>query len=717
MEFRTRFILTFFFNFLIVIGQYSSPDTIVAIPITEKITIDGRLEESPWHRAMGVSNFTQRELSEGESASEKTRVSIIYDRENLYIGVWCYDREPEKLVAKKMRRDFGWGGEDNFEIIIDTYKDHRNSYLFVTNPNGARADAQVIDNGRRMNINWDGVWDVKTEITEEGWFAEFEIPFTSLKFRTQKEQIWGINFERNIRRKREQVTWQGWSRDYELEQVSQAGTLIGLSGLEDVNLLEIKPFVLGGVQDLQEDGNSGTLDVGGDINYLITPTLKLNLTINTDFAQVESDRAQINLTRFSQFYPEQREFFLEGKDYFDFSLGRRIQPFYSRRIGLSEERTRIPLIGGIRLLGKAGNATIGAMSIQTAAIDSVLTTNYSVFRWKQDVGEQSSLGLMGVGKFLEGRQNSVVGGDYLFSSTKFLGDKNLVIGAAMAGSYTSDAINQISDAERLYLDYPNDFIDFYMGWERSAKDFNPEAGFLRRENYQQFSAQLRITPRPTFLPGVRKLIFKPVEFSYYINDETGEMDSFFAEFRPLGISFKSGDFIEFNIIRNGENIIEDFEISDGIIISPAEYWFTRYEIQAFTFGGRPLFGGGSVSWGEFYDGDRFSWDVILVWRANKYISFSTDFSESYISLPSGSFDVQEAGGRLEYAFNPDLFGALFGQWNNEDDEVILNYRLRWIPFPGANLYFVVNQIYQSFSPDLVVSDTAVIVKVVWRFTN
>ena len=698
-----------------VLAQRSKPDTLYAIRTHEKIKLDGILDEPVWQTAPHIANFTQRELSEGEPASERTEVAVVYDEENVYIGVWCWDSEPEKIVAKKMNRDFNWRGEDNFEIIIDSYHDRRNSYLFVTNPNGARADVQILDNGRQFNRNWDGVWDAKARKTDQGWFAEFEIPFSTLKFETGTELVWGINFERNIRHKREQVLWQGWSRNSDLEQVSRAGTLVGLHGIENVNLVEVKPYGLAGANKAIDEDADYTTKVGGDLNYLITPTVKLNLTVNTDFAQVESDRARINLSRFSLYYPEKREFFLEGADYFDFGMGRRIQPFYSRRIGISPERTEIPILAGARVLGKMGPSTIGAMSIQTAKKDTFPTANYSVARWKQDVGKQSFVGLIGISKFEKGRQNLTYGTDFLYSTTTLFGDKNFNFGGAYVQSYTSDAVTKTGNAQRLFVSYPSDLIEFDASWERSAAEFNPEVGFLRRRNFQMLYTELQINPRPAFLPWIRKAAIKPVDFNYYIDDDTHELSSFYAEFRPLGFSTKSGEFMEINIQRSAENLKEDFEIQDGILIPAGEYWFTHYEIQFRSFSGRPLFVRGGVNWGDFYDGTRSEWSGRLTWRATKNFSASGDWQRNIIDLPGGDFTTDEVGGRIEVAASPDLFGAVFGQWNNEDNEVLFNLRLNWIPEPGKNLFFVINQLYDIAGGSWKETDTTIATKLVWRF--
>lgn len=698
-----------------LLAQHSKPDTIRASRVHSTIRIDGLLDEAEWQATQHIRNFTQRELNEGEPATERTEVAILYDDRNLYVGIWCYDREPDKLVAQKMKRDFNFDSEDNFEIIIDTYHDRRNGYLFVTNPNGARADALVIDNGRQVNEDWDGVWDVAARVTEEGWFAEMVIPFSTLKFSAASEQIWGINFERNIRRKREQVLWQGWSRDSELEQVSRAGTLVGLHQISSVTLMELKPYASGGMEKPRALNSTTLSKFGGDLNYLITPTLKLNVTVNTDFAQVESDREQVNLTRFSLFFPEKREFFLEGQNFFAFNMGHNIRPFYSRRIGISPERTEIPILGGARLLGKLGRSTLGVMSLQTEEKNSFPSTNYSVLRWKQDVLEQSSLGLIGISKIEPHRWNATYGADFLYSTSSLFGDKNFSVGGALVQSYTSDARNKTGLAHRIRLSYPNDFIEFAAIWERASATFNPEVGFLRRTSFQQFFAELKFKPRPKFLPWIRQMEFKPMDFNYFIDDETKELTTFFSEFRPLGFATKSGEFFEFNIQRRAEKLTEDFEIQDGVIISPGEYWFTRYEIQLATFTGRPLFGFFEVNWGDFYNGKRAEWSGRIVWQMNKHFSLSGDYTRNVVNLPAGNFTVDEVGGRMEFAVTPKLFGSLFAQWNNEDQEILLNFRINWIPKPGTDFFFVINQAVDTSSQTFIVSNTTVLTKFVWRF--
>ncbi|MCF6171224.1 MAG: carbohydrate binding family 9 domain-containing protein [Bacteroidales bacterium] len=699
----------------ISLGQISVPDSLKAFRVQQPIKLDGKLDEAVWKKALPISNFTQRELREGDTATQPTRVAVLYDDENLYIGAWCFDNQPDKLTASRMQRDFDYWTDDNFELIVDTYGDKRNGYLFVTNPNAARSDAMISRNGSAVNRAWDGVWNVKVQKTAWGWSAEFKIPFATLKFRKQQEQHWGINFERNIRRIREQDLWQGWSRDADLEQVSRAGNLTGIKNISNTSLIEMKPYAIGGIEIPRSEKTNWLGNLGGDVNFLIRPTLKLNLTVNTDFAQVESDAMQVNLTRFSLYYPEKREFFLEGKDYFKFGLGYSMQPFYSRRIGLAPDRHIVPIYGGARIMGKEGNASLGAMSLQTAPKDSTPTTNYSVVRWKQDILKESSVGIIAVSKLQPGRQNFVYGADFTYFNSHFRNDKNISFGGAVSQSYTSDFEKQTGLASRIFFDYPNDFIDFSAIWDRAAEGFNPEVGFMRRRNYQMFNADFRLKPRPKKSGFIRQYVFKPFDFNYYIDDRTHQLQSLWSEFRPLGFITKSGEQFEFNIQRKAENLTTDFEIHEHVVIPKGEYWFTDFELQLETFQGRQLYGAVFVNWGGFYDGKQSIYKGELTWQASRFIKFSGQYSRYDIRLPEGDFVVHQFGGRADFAVNPDLFGSLFGQWNNEEKVVLLNFRVNWIPTPGTNFYFVVNQGYDTQTNRLTLEYTTIQAKLIWRF--
>jgi len=703
----------FLFN-LSLFSQQSIPNKLHALKIDSSITLDGNLNESVWKSAIKISNFTQREQHENEPATERTEIAILFDDNNLYIGVWAYDSEADKIIAQKMKRDFYWGSDDNLEIIISTFNDKRNGYLFVTNPNGALADVLVTDEGAGFNKSWNGIWDVATQITDEGWFAEFEIPFSTFKFPKTDDQIWGINFERNIRRKREQIMWQGWSRDYDVESLSQAGELIGLKNIVAENRIELKPFISGGVEKEEGENWDSRKKIGLDVNYLVTPTLKSNFTINTDFSQVESDRAQINLSRFSLYFPERREFFLEGKNIFELNIGR-IQTFYSRRIGI-DDGEEIPIYGGIRLLGKANKTHIGVMSMQTANKDSIQSTNYSVIRIKQDVLEQSNVGFIITAKNSKEHYNYVYGAEANYATSKIFSDKNLRMGGTISQSFTQNGANNEVFGYNAYLSYPNDFIEYDLSVTSIDTNYNPEIGFVRRKNYVRYSTELQFNPRPNFIPWIQQTEIKPFEIDYYISQSTNEMESLNMEFRPLGIRFVSGDFVEFNIIRNYDRLEEEFEIFEDVVIPIGEYWDSRYEVQFYSFTGRKLFIGGSVSTGGFYTGTRSEGSVMSRWTLSRKMNISLDWTVNQLTLPEGDFTTHETGGRVEYSFNPKLYTSIYGQWNNEDDEILINYRVNWIPKIGSFFYFVINQSFSTFNSNLKLKSTTILGKLIWLFS-
>jgi len=365
----------------------------------------------------------------------------------------------------------------------------------------------------------------------------------------------------------------------------------------------------------------------------------------------------VNLTRFSLFFPEKREFFLEGRDFFEFDMGQRIQPFYSRRIGLDESGSPTTIYGGARLFGKFGGSTLGVMSLQSAALDETPTTNFTVLRWKQDVLEQSTIGIISSTKIQSGRINTTYGADVHYATSRLFGDKNLSTGAAFAQSFTSDVTSRSGTAQRIFVSYPNDFLEIDASWERAAADFNPEVGFLRRRAFQMYYAEVQFNPRPKFIPWIRKAEIKPLDISYYIDDHTGEMQSVSAEFRPFGFATKSGEFVEFNIQRRAEKIVEAFEISDGVVILPGTYRFTRYEIQGDTFSGRPVSGEFSCSWNGFFNGDRTELEARIVWRTSRFLSLAADYQHNWISLPGGAFEVKELGSRADFA----LFTVYFNE--------------------------------------------------------
>lgn len=685
------------------------PSSITAVRIETPPMVDGVMDDSCWRLATPVTDFKQREPKEGLAATERTEIRLVYDDWALYIGVWCFDTEPHKLVANELRRDFSYAQEDNIEIIFDTYRDLRNGFLFVTNPNGARFDALVTDEGKNVNENWNGVWDVRTQTNSEGWFAEIEIPFSTLRFPDDTVQVWGVNFERNIRRKREQVRWQGYSRNYELEQLSKAGLLLGLRDIHRGTTLEVKPYVSGGYQQNAFPEKSRTIltKVGVDLKYPLTQTLTLDVTFNTDFAQVEADRAQINLTRFPLFFPEKRDFFLEGAGTFDLNFGGRPLLFYSRRIGLSNGE-QIPIIAGARVVGKVDEYDIGVLDMQTGKKGNEPTTNYAVVRVKRSILNESYVGMMLVNKQVSGGYNRGYGADANLRFSNILGSNVLEVGGAFAGTITPGLSGE-NLAYRVYVDYPNDFVDHFLGFRDVQQNFNPEVGFVSRRG-KQLSWALRIAPRPGVL-GIRRLVFKPVDVEYYW-DTNNVPESAFWEWRPLGFTTESGEFFEFNIQRTFDRLDADFEVFNGVIIPKGRYHYTHYEIQFETNSSRLLSGGVFYNWGDYYTGRRKALYASGTLKANRHLSLSADFSTNRIELFRGSFTTRELGAWIGYAFSTLLDTRIFVQWNNKDQQVNLNFRLHWIPKIGSDIFLVLNALADSSHWRN--SQTTMLIKVAYR---
>src|SRR5215203_751114 len=527
-------------------AQHSTPDTIQAVTVG-RITFDGKLDEPFWMTAPAVRNFTQRELDFGKPSTEPTKVVVVYDNLALYVGIWCYQAR-DKLIAKFLHRDFDYDTEDNFEVILSRFNDKRNGYLFIINPNGARADL-LVSGQESSNIDWNGVWDARTTITNEEWFAEIRIPFNTLQFKRESVHTWAINFERNIRYKNEQVLWQGWDRNYEIENISQAGIVSGVGNIGYAKHFELKPYGLAGFEKRKGQETKYPGKVGGDLNINLSPTLKLNLTTNTDFAQVEADKIAVNLTRFNLFYPEKREFFLEGYQNYQFNLGGSNEAFYTRKIGI-ENFQPVSIIAGGRVFGKVGKNNIGLLNLQTAATGNVPTTNNTVVRYKRDIGTQSYIGAIVTSKNNNNISNQVLGLDGAYSTSKFLKNKNLIIGSMVSKSLDKGKNSNNAYAWNFFIDYPNDLIDNFIGIRSIQQDFNPELGFLERTNFDNIRWFFRYTPRWFTKYGIRQMYFRPWGFELYRTHTAGELESFLNETRPLGFLLKAVNGLNITFINS-----------------------------------------------------------------------------------------------------------------------------------------------------------------------
>ncbi len=716
MKFRVATGLVSIFLFFQTGFAGNAPRRVVqAVRISTPIQLDGFLNDPQWSKAKPATHFVQREPQNGKPATERTEVRILYDTNNLYLGVRCYDSHPDKIIANTLIRDSDMEGDDRFTVVFDTYLDHQRGFVFVTNPLGARFDAYQSAPEHDPNSNWNTVWDARSRITSKGWQAEIVIPFKSLRFPNVPNQVWGVNFQRYIQRKHEEDIWSGWGYNEGITYLAFAGELHGLNNLKRGHQIEWFPYLKLGAQKENVDGAKQTIlkKTGFNIKYGITPTLTADFTVNTDFAQVEADRARINLTRFSLYYPEKREFFLEGANIFKFG-GFRNQVFYSRRIGLSENGEEIPILGGARLTGRAGKYSIGLLNIQTAHKGNTPSTNFSVVRVQRDFLSQSKFGFITTQKYIPktGYTNRAFGADVNFYFTNFLGDKNLAIYSFLAGTQTP-SLHGNNLAYRILMDYPNDLIDSYAYFYTIDPNFNPEIGFVRRKAIRRGGGAFRYTPRPHRW-GIRKFVFKPIDVDY-TTDMSGQMESFEYELRPLGFSTVARDYFEFNLQRSFERLDEPFPIYGNIVIPPGSYWYNHAEIQYETNPGRFLSGALFLNSGAFYTGRRTVFSTESLAKFNSHFSLSLDFTWNDIHLKEGSFQTQEWGSRIRYAFSTLLDARAFVQWNNEDQELNVNFRLHWIPNLGSHFYLVYNHLLSTANRTFQTENRTVILKLNYLF--
>lgn len=701
-------LITLNFNFYHL--AISQTKVVNATRINGRPKIDGVLNDSLWLFASPIDDFLQQEPIPGNPPTFKTEVRILYTEKSLFIGVMCYDPEPQRLIARELKKDGNLRGDDNFQIIFDTFNDKKSAYWFGTNPLGMRDDALLSGyDFRGFNEDWDGIWDVKASIIDSGWSIEFEFPFSTFKFHNINEQVWGINFARQIRRFNEQVLWSGVGLNLGLFKLAYAGKLLGIKGIKRGNPLYIKPFLSIGLQK-SEEAKKSLLKPGADFKYGITQNLSLDITLNTDFAQVESDRARINLSRFPLFFPEKRDFFLENASIFDYTFGFRNNVFYSRRIGLSEGE-EIPINFGARIVGRINELELGILNVQTAPKGIEPATNYGVIRTKYDLLDQSYIGFILTNKVSHNGFNRVYGGDFNFTFTDFLGDQTITLGG---GAIKSDETNggKKNIAYKAFVSFPNDLINAFLSYREAQKDFNPAMGFFFRTGFKSITSHLKISPRINFF-GIKKLNFTLFEIDTYW-DENNNLSTSNITISPFGFSTNADDFIRFDINRNFDFVESDFTIFDTLTIKAGKYNFNSSGLFINTSRSRNIFFEFGINKGTFYSGTRSNFNSELTFMFSKHLSLSSDFELNRIEIYGQKFYTREFGMKLQVDFSTMTYSSIFAQWNNEIKELNINYRFRWQPKIGSNFYIVLNHLI-STENKLKTKDITILSKFVWMF--
>ena len=674
-----------------------------AVRVEEGPVIDGVLDDQAWGQAALIDEFVQQEPLEGAPATERTEVRVLYDGANLYIGVLAFDSSPERVTATEMRRDGSQiTNEDSFQIILDTFMDSRSAYMFVVSPLGAMLDQQVSREGEgsargassNINLEWDGVWDASARRTPEGWAAEVRIPMVTLRFPNSSPQSWGINFMRNIPHLNEVVFWAPIPLPYGITRVSLAGTLSGLEGLSQGRDLRIKPFVVTGGEAERTDGvstRSISRDMGLDLKYGITPSLNLDVTLNTDFAQAEVDNEQVNLTRFPLFFPEKRDFFLENAGQFNVGTtgsGQRADLFFTRRIGIDESGGQVPIIGGVRMTGKVGQNDVAVMDIQTDDAFGQPGQNFLVTRYSRDILSRSE-----VGGIVVNRQ-ATSGGDYnriYAADAAFAFGSSLRINGFLAQSQTPE-ISSGEGAGYFRAHWLSDSWDIYFDHVDLGDNFNPEVGFVPRVGVRSTKLHINRTPRPDFL-GIR--VMTPMWHMVYTTDQAGRL--VYRELHHMiRVTFENSASFMIIYNRDFERIDVPFSVQ-GFSIPAGKYNF--YDLRV-GFNSNPS---RQVSYGityrpqGFYGGNRKDLSLNLGSRITSKFSAAVQYARNDVDLPAGDFVTQVGALRVDYAFSPTLSLRTLTQYNSSRNQWSTSARFRYIYRPGSDLYIVYDEVRRDIN--------------------
>jgi len=685
-------------------GRLPSSTTIRATAIFTGVTLDGRLDEPFWATADSIDDLRQREPLEGSSATERTVVKVAHDAEALYIAVRCDDSNMRGVRASQLRRDADLSSDDNVQLLIDSFNDRRSAFVFGTNPNGAMWDAQFsgVDD---VNENWNGIWEVAVSRDSAGWTAEFRIPLLALRFHAGTDTEFGFNVRRFIRRKNEEDLWRSSSRTQGFYRLNNEGTITNLGDLHRPHDLEVYPYALGRAVETEHDRvgretHGGYLGgkAGVDAKLGITPTLTADVTVNTDFAQVEADQQVINLTRFPFFFPEKREFFLESSGQFDLGTPGRVQLFYSRRIGLDTSGAPVPIVAGGRIYGRLGPWKLGFLDAQTGGADNA---NDAVVRVQRDLFDRSYIGAIGTLHAGPRGQGVERAGGLDIDLPAVVHGANLEPKVWIAGSQTP-GVPGTPLAWRISTDNPNDLFDNFVSLYRIDSGFAPPLGFVRRTGIWETTGHVDFMPRPGVL-GIRQLDFTfPIPSWDVIANDKGSLfrsadwQTAWFEWRVFGGDRQNGDHFEVNFQRLMDAPTDSFAIFRGVVIPPGRYWWSRYELQYFMNPGRPLSFGAFVNWGQFYGGHSTDLELSAAWRGGGHVIVSTDLTRTRAELPFGAFTAVLSASRLEYDFNTRTSLLAFVQYDNESERVDFNVRFHWIPVIGDDVYVVWNSGFTTF---------------------
>jgi hypothetical protein len=666
--------------------------------------IDGKLDDLCWKGAPMIDEFYQREPREGEPLTERTEVFICYDDHNIYFGIKCY-QPTETVYAKEMKFDASYGTDDRFAILLDTYSDHRTAYFFGINALGGREDAIIHNNS--MNRSWDGLWMGKTTITDEGWQAEIAMPFKSLGFDKNSDR-WGLAMNRFITKKREWGSWPVGNINASQFSIAEAGIIEGLEGMTQGVGLDISPYFLSGFDTKIDTKTKFKVNAGVDVYYQIAPNLKASLSVNTDFAETEADNRQINLTRFNIRLSEKRNFFLDGSNYFSFGpdMGSaapsgKIEPFFSRRVGLDDSGTPIPVNYGAKLTGKIKNWNIGMLHVSDAR--SYGNSNFSVARVSHNIGRQSSIGMISTfGNANDSTRNIVGGLDLKLASSRFRGNKDIAFVLFGLKSNT-ESVDGKDFSWGATFSYPNDFLNFRLGHLQIGGDFVAGMGYVPRTDIKETFGSLTIGPRLNKW-GIRKYSFGG-SFDY-VTDFNNKLQSQGFSIDPVGILFESGERFSYSVEREYDFLENDFNIYSSYVIPAGEYNWWRNQLSLSTEGSRDVSGRISYGFGDFYTGRRNTFGLTVNWKIVIPVFVGGTLSSNIVKLPEGEFVANIYQLNANLLVSPNLTLYNFVQYDSKSQVIGWQSRFQWILKPGNEILLVWNSGFKQPLERYVMNESA-----------
>jgi hypothetical protein len=685
-------------------AQPSGEKTLVVARAAAPPAIDGRIDASEWATATVVEDFHQVEPIEFASPSERTRVYVMIDADNIYIAARMWDSEPAQVAARSLRQGEALNDDDVFGVALDTFNDRRNGYWFSVNPNGVRRQA-IFQNTTTRNFDWRGIWHTMSSRDSEGWVTEMAIPVKTLAFNPASD-TWGINFRRKIERRQEFMAWV--SRNQQVNP-SASGTATGMTGFNQGIGLDIVPSVSLKQQRVFDPENTEhSIEPSLDVFYKITPALTAALTVNTDFSATEVDDREVNLTRFGLFFPEKRAFFLQGADIFEFGrltnagndteiAGSSLangRPFFSRRIGLSGRGEPVDLDVGGKLTGRIGDWNVGLLDVAQSAYGTVDARNLFVGRAVANVLEESSLGLILTnGDPRSNLSNTVVGADFLYQNTR-LANGNVIEAEAWYQQSKTEGVSGDDSAYGLRIGMPNEAgFRAGIGLKTIEQHFYPALGFVNNAGIRDYTFETRYTRR---MDGYLQAAYSTLDVQL-IELLGGGLQSRIATLRPLVLESSSGEQLELNYIASKEVLYEPFEISAGVVLPPGEYSFDEAKVAFETGGHRALSGTVRFAQGDFYSGERVNIEGELTWRPSRYFALSGQYEYFGVDLPQGDFVTRLLQVRTDVAFSSRLSWSNLVQYDNDSEVMGFNSRLQWVPEVGRETYLVFN--HEQEDPD------------------